>query len=105
MKKSNKSVAKSCNTSVVKSWSMNKAASSYNGNLSTDGKYLFSYNLVIGRTMPNGDKVALLYNAPNGYFESMTTSTHVGYAVAESNSKEVPYGDKLTKRAITLLGD
>lgn len=93
------------NTSVVKSWSQNRKSNSYTGNLSTDGSYLFSYDLVIGRTMPNGDKVALLYNAPNDHFESMTTSTHVSYAVRESDSKEIPYGDRLTKRMISLLGD
>lgn len=91
------------NLNVVKNWSKGKPSKSFNGNLSTDGLYLYSYDLVIGRTDPSGNKVAKLYNAPHKAFESMTTSTHVSYAKNVAGSWEIPFGQRLTKRMVLMM--
>ena len=91
------------NVNVANLWAKSKSAKSYNAQLSTDGRYLYSYDLVIGWTKPNGDKVAILYNAPNGAFESVTTSTHVRYAINASDYAELPVGHRLTKQSVKRL--
>ena len=88
------------NKNVARLWANNKIAKSYNGQFSTDGRYLFSYNLVIGWTTLSGIKIAKLYNSPNNAFESRTTSIHVGYAIIESDETEIPLGDRLTKSVL-----
>ena len=65
------------NTNVVKNWSLGIASHSNNKQLWTDGKYLFSYNLCIGKTI-DGQKVVFDYTAPAGHMISSTTSCHVG---------------------------
>ena len=68
------------NDSVVKAWSRSRKAESHTNNLSTDGRLLHSYSLLIGFTADDGSKVLLDYTAPAQCFRSMTTSAHVGLA-------------------------
>ena len=67
------------NTEVISTWLGSREGRSHTGNLSTDGKKLYSYALVIGDTLA-GEKIALDYTASVGQFQSMTTSQHVGMA-------------------------
>jgi len=67
------------NNEVVGAWLNGERGSSHTGNLSTDGRKLFSYALVIGDTLA-GEKIALDYTASVGQFQTMTTSQHVGLA-------------------------
>lgn len=48
-------------------------------NIRTDGESLWSYDLKIGYTDENGDKILLDYTK-SGIYYSSTTSKHVGYA-------------------------
>lgn len=66
------------NSNVVLMWQCGKEARNHKSTLHTDGKDLYSYNLRIGFTTPNGKKVAVEHRAPN--FVSITTSQHVGLA-------------------------
>ena len=54
--------------------------------LRTDGKCLYSYNLLIGETTPNGIKVVYNYTKKGNKFISHSTSSHVGMAVREGAS-------------------
>jgi len=65
------------NSEVVKNWAFDQPAAA--GNLITSGTDLFSYNLKIGYTTPNGTKVVLDYTA-SGEYMSQTTSCHVNLA-------------------------
>lgn len=71
------------NQQVVDRWLEGKAASS--GNMSTNGKDLFSYRLRIGRTR-KGEKVLIDYRRRM----STTTSQHCGLAVAGADRVEEP---------------
>lgn len=66
------------NAQVVKAWAKGRRAKSSNGNLSTDGKDLFSYRMRIGRTLEHEFKQAL--NVSGRYSYSLTTSKHVSLA-------------------------
>lgn len=67
-----------CNHNLVPAaWARGKRLA--RGNLSTDGRELYSYNLRIGYTDSEGTKVAIKHTAPD-HFVSMTTSKHVGGA-------------------------
>ena len=71
------------NSEVARAWAQGKPARTKN--FSTDGLTLFSYDLVIGKTVvtPLGTrthKVVYDYTAQSGNFRSQTTSTHVGKA-------------------------
>ena len=53
------------------------------GTMTTDGRVLWSYGLVVGVTTgqpPRVGKIVLRYRA-NGYYASNTTSKHVGIAM------------------------
>ena len=67
------------NINVAKNWARSIASHSNNKQYWTDGKYLFSYNLCIGKTIDE-QKVVFDFTAPAGHMVSSTTSTHVGYA-------------------------
>tara|TARA_Y100000114_G_scaffold156669_1_gene184697 strand:- start:1673 stop:1924 length:252 start_codon:yes stop_codon:yes gene_type:complete len=69
---------KYCNEEVAERWAMGKPAVSHTGNLRTDGKKIFSYELQIGDTS-DGKKIVRDYTARGSYgFRSQTTSCHVG---------------------------
>ena len=84
------------NSSVVYSWSQGSRAAA--GNLSTDGEDLYSYNLCIGYTTPQGNKVVLNYTAA-GEYQSQTTSCHVG--LVRRGADEVMH--PATYRAMEIL--
>ena len=66
------------NSDVAESWKHDKSA---NGSTTTtDGQNIYSYNLRIGYTDENNQKVAIDYTTTGGSFYSMTTSKHVSYA-------------------------
>ncbi len=62
------------NRTVAERWGRGQSARNHNGVFSTDGRNLYSYNLRIGFTTPQGRKVLLDYTARTGNFRSMTTS-------------------------------
>ena len=67
-----------CNHEVVSNW-----AQGYEGftrSLRTDGRDLYSYNLKIATTNPEGKKVLFDFTSTGGNFQSQTTSCHVGLA-------------------------
>jgi len=74
------------NHSVVSSWVNNSSARNHSNTFRTDGKSLWSYNLLIGYTTFTERlypvKEALDYTAGTGNFRSQTTSCHVGRAKA-----------------------
>ena len=72
------------NRQVVESWKNGKKGKSSNGNLRTDGKNLFSYQMLIGTTY-KGKKISLNVMSPNFY--SITTSQHC--SLAKGNSDEI----------------
>jgi hypothetical protein len=75
------------NREVVGAWSRSEPGQA--GSTRTDGQTLWSYLLVIGRTV-EGRKVALDYRARAGHFKSSTTSKHVSFAVDVADTIEVP---------------
>ncbi len=66
------------NEQVVDAWTNGESARNGRRSLHTDGSNLYSYNLLIGFTSENGNKVVLEHRAP--HFVSQTTSCHVGIA-------------------------
>ena len=62
---------------VGKAWSAGKAASA--NNFSTNGHDIYSYALIIGKTV-GGKKVAIDYTKAGGHKMSATTTKHVGIA-------------------------
>ena len=72
---------KTTNENIAYYWARGKAARNGNGSYTTNGKNLFSYNLMIGDTSPNGEKILFDYTANTHLgFRSQTTSCHVGKA-------------------------
>lgn len=69
------------NENIAYYWARGKAACNSNGSYTTNGKNLFSYNLMIGDTSPAGEKILFDYTANTHLgFKSQTTSCHVGKA-------------------------
>lgn len=66
---------KTTNENVAINWYRNTASTNHGGSMSTNGKDLYSYNLLIGFTTQSGKKILLDYTAATGHFQSMTTST------------------------------
>ena len=62
------------NRNVASRWSNGQVARNHTNCFRSDGQNLFSYNLKIGFTTPQGRKVLLDYTARTGNFRSMTTS-------------------------------
>jgi hypothetical protein len=58
--------------------------SKHTENMRTDGKNLYSYNLLIGQTLPDGAKVVINYTGKNSV--SQTTSKHVNAALRVDKS-------------------
>tara|TARA_Y100000114_G_scaffold147387_1_gene159132 strand:- start:806 stop:1069 length:264 start_codon:yes stop_codon:yes gene_type:complete len=79
------------NYEVTLAWVEGREAVSHTGNLSTDGKAIFSYELQIGDTGENGKKIVRDYTARGSYgFRSQTTSCHVGMLRYIRGAKEQP---------------
>ena len=69
------------NNMVVDQWRANTEAKNHRGSLTSTGAKLYSYNLCIGDTSPDGTKFLKDYSARGTYgFQSQTTSCHVGIA-------------------------
>ena len=65
---------------VAHHWRYSEAACNHSAQFWTDGHYIYSYELPIGYTRGDGEKVALDYtSAGSKGFKSITTSKHVGY--------------------------
>ncbi len=79
---------------VGKAWAAGKAASA--NNFSTNGKDIFSYALIVGKTV-GGKKIAIDYTKTGGYFKSATTSKHVFYVKK--------YADKVVSPPKMKAGD
>jgi hypothetical protein len=75
------------NKDVIRSFAWGKRAAA--GNLQTDGRSLWSYNLKIAQRTPEGVVVGD-FTAPGGGFYSMTTSKHVGMAKREAHTIMLP---------------
>ena len=71
------------NSDVIRSWAYGNVASTKN--LTTNGKELYSYQLLIGFTTDEGESVVLDYTAPGGHYKSQTTSQHVNLAKREGS--------------------
>ena len=84
------------NSNVPSYWTRSQPARSHNGQYSTDGQNLYSYNKRIGLTLHNGDKILLDYTAPSGHMISVTTSNHVG--------KARRYADAIMNPDVALCG-
>ena len=72
------SAAKKGHAAVASAWSNGRPKSG--GGFLTDGNNLFSYDLQIGTTDGDGNKVVYDYSAATDNFRSATTSAHVGAA-------------------------
>ena len=69
------------NRNVATNWACNIPVRSHNGQFSTDGQNLYSYQKLIGVTLSDGTKIALNYmRYGGGHYISQTTSTHVSMA-------------------------
>ena len=75
------------NDAVVRAFSRGQRAAA--GNLSTDGRSLYSYDLKIGERTLGGIVVAD-FTSPGGHFVSMTTSKHVGLAKRVADTVMLP---------------
>ena len=70
------------NREVAAAWWNGRKASAKH--LRTDGRNLWSYNLLIA-TVKNGNRVVFDYTSRSGHFYSVTTSKHVGLAARHGN--------------------
>ena len=75
------------NQDVIRSFAWGKRAAA--GNLHTDGRSLWSYDLKIAQRTPEGVVVGD-FTAPGGDFYSVTTSKHVGMAKREAHTIMLP---------------
>ena len=66
------------NEIVAARWAYGRVGSTRH--MMTDGHDLYSYELKIGTTNPEGKKILFDYTSPGGNFRSQTTSCHVGLA-------------------------
>lgn len=63
------------NNEVASAWKNNRPMRSHNGNFETNGSDVWSYRMLIGRTLEDGTKQVLDVSGVNSY--SVTTSQHV----------------------------
>ena len=75
------------NSQVIRHFAAGRRAAA--GNLQTDGRSLWSYNLKIAQRTDEGIVVGD-FTAPGGDFHSMTTSKHVGMAKREAHTIMLP---------------
>ena len=75
-------VVRVSNQYIPEHWALGTPARNHTGSFSTDGKQLFSYDLLIGDTCEKtGSKVLREYTAGGKWgYQSQTTSCHVGRA-------------------------
>ena len=75
------------NSQVVRHFTAGRRAAA--GNLQTDGRSLWSYDLKIAQRTPEGIVVGD-FTAPGGDFHSVTTSRHVSMAKREAHTIMLP---------------
>ena len=75
------------NSQVVRHFAAGRRAAA--GNLQTDGRSLWSYDLKIAQRTPEGVVVGD-FTAPGGDFHSVTTSRHVSMAKREAHTIMLP---------------
>lgn len=63
------------NNEVAQAWKRNQPMRSHNGNFETNGGEVWSYRMLIGRTLEDGTKQVLAVSGVHAY--SATTSQHV----------------------------
>ena len=75
------------NDEVVSRWTKGESAKNHRESLTTDGKKLFSYRLLIGDTCSvTGKKILRDYTSPGEWdYYSQTTSCHVGLAARHAD--------------------
>ena len=86
-----------CNHEVVTNWA--QGIEGFTRSLRTDGRNLFSYNLRIGMTGPEGEKIVFDFTSSGGRFMSQTTSTHVG--LARQHADNIHRGDSPIAEALS----
>lgn len=72
------------NRGVASAWSRGESAHNHRGNYHTDGRFLWSYRMLIGITLADGRKIAL--NAQSPHFVSMMTNQHTRIAKLHDDS-------------------
>ena len=77
---------------IPKFWRNNAPAKSFTNNYWTDGYDLYSYQLKIGETLPDGSKILYNYTVCTDNFISATTSQHVNLAVYYADKNLPPSG-------------
>ena len=89
------------NKTVAQAWTNGKSASKHQDTFFTDGHRIYSYDLCIGYTAVNGNKIALDFTARTGHFRSMTTSTkHVSAIIGRAHKVISP--DEIGKVPVHL---
>jgi len=73
------------NRLIAQKWKSGSPAKNHNNSFHTDGKNLYSYNLLIGRTTDANYKVLFNYTKECNSFISQTTSQHVRYAKSSAD--------------------
>lgn len=66
------------NRGVASAWSRGESAHNHRNNYHTDGRFLWSYHMLIGITLTDGRKIAL--NSYQPYRVTTTTTHHSRYA-------------------------
>ena len=77
------------NRQVAEAWKNGRPLKAWNGKMKTDGMTIWSYNLIIGKTI-EGKKVAYQYQASVNTFVSPTTSQHVGLTMQHADTIVIP---------------
>ena len=85
------------NAEVVNNWA--QGFEGFTRSLRTDGRSLYSYNLRIGITGPDNEKIVFNFTSGGGKFMSQTTSTHVG--LARQHADTIHRGDSPIAEALS----
>ena len=73
------------NRLIAEEWINNRSAKNRNNSFSTDGKNLYSYNLLVGTTDSTNCKIIYDYTKQSDNFISQTTTRHVRYAASSAD--------------------
>ena len=87
------------NAEVVENWAYGNEG--FTRSLRTDGNSLYSYNLRIGITGPDREKIVFDFSSGGGRFMSQTTSTHVGLARRHAHADNIHRGDSPIAEAMS----
>ena len=87
------------NAEGVENWAYGNEG--FTRSLRTDGNSLYSYNLRIGITGPDDEKIVFSFDKGGGNFMSQTTSTHVGLARRHAHADNIHRGDSPIAEAMS----